>query len=667
MDNDAKRISGLARGFEQYKQELISFTKLFYPSILGDLNDASVGSWLIDLNASIGDNLSNYIDRAYSETQIDQATTRRGLLAIARSRGLRIPGKKAALVEVEISCEVPMDSNQMPDEKYYPILRAGCQASAGGQTFELLYDCDFHHQFDRNGISNRIILPRRNTNQTLVGYTIRKREIMSASITKFYKVIVDDSMIIPFMEIVLPDTNVLNVDSIICKEGTDFNYTPYLSDFSIEDEFIDNGISADDLPTWRFFEVESLLEDKLFLSSTIPTSSYPTLNIVTEQIQDSVTMGNTTFNYLQSIVKGEWKTIKQKFISEYTDKGYFKIIFGAGADYNVPLNPTPAQKQIARIINNKNLGILPKPGWTMWIKYRIGGGQAANIASNVLSRFSYKDFVIEGDGTNDSEDGFKKNNVYKSISLTNTSPSIGGKDEPTLEEIRYMIKYNSLAQNRCVTVKDYLDRINKMPGIYGVPFRTDVVEKNNKIYISIIGINSNGHLTENVSSTMIDNITNYLSEYKLITDYVVVKPGRVINLQIEVDIMVNKGFNDNDVVRNVINEISSFFDVNNHKMGENIYVSQLISNILDIDGVRNLIDLRIYNIFSGAYSNSRISQSIVSGAFDNNGIWQPSIEVGTNRVQINLSDSDNILYSDSDSMFEIKSINSDIRIKVKRN
>jgi hypothetical protein len=668
MDNDSKKISGLSRTYEQYKKELRSFIRLYYPNILGDLNDASIGQVIIDLNASIGDNLSNYIDRAYQETQIDQTTTRRGLFAIARTRGLRIPGKKAALVEVEVSAEVPMDVNQMVDEKYLPVLRKGCQASSGGQTFELLYDCDFHNQFDRNGISNRIILPRRDSNHTLIGYTVKKKEIMSASITKFFKKVIDDSSLVPFMEVILPETNILDIDSIIFKEGTNFNYTPYLADFSIEDEFVDSGITVDGLPTWRFFEVESLLEDKIFLSSlkTVPGSSYPTLNVVTEQIQDSVTMGNTTYNYLQSVVKGEWKTIKQKFITEYTDKGYFKIVFGAGSDYEIPENPTAAQKQIARIVNNMNMGVLPKPGWTMWVQYRIGGGQSANISRGSLSNFSYKDFVIDGDGTNDSNDAFKKNNVYKSITVTNTSPSMGGKEAPTMEEIRYMIKYNSLAQNRCVTIKDYVERLNKMPGIYGVPFRTSVIEKNNKIYINVIGIDADGHVTETVSTTMIENISNYLSEYKSIGDYVVVKPGRVINLQVEADVMINRGFSDNDVVKDIINTISSFFDVNEHKMGENIFVSQLISQLLNVGGVRNLIDLRVYNIFNGAYSKSKINQSVVAGWFDENGAWQPAIESGTNRVQINLEDNDNILHSDSDSIFEIKSINNDIRIKVKR-
>jgi hypothetical protein len=666
VDNTEKRISGLARGFQEYQRELRAFTRLYYPDILGDLNDASVGQFFIDLNASIGDNLSNYIDRAYQETQIDQATTRRGLLAIARNKGLRIPGKKAALVEVEITCEVPSDNNFGPNPKYYPILRKGSQANGGGQTFELLYDCDFHQQFDRNGISNRTIMPKRDSNQSLNGYIIKKREIMSASTTKFYKVSIDDNVSTPFMEIILPETNVLDVDSIICKEGSNFSYTPYMADFFIEDEFVQNGITVDGLPTWRFFEVESLLEDKLFLPNTsIPVNNYPTLNVVREQIDTSVVSNNITYNFYQSVVKGEWKTIKQKFITEYTDNHFFKIIFGAGSDYNIPFNPTPGQKQIARIVNNMQMGTLPKPGWTMWIMYRVGGGQAANVSTGVLSSFSYLNYDIQGDGTNSSEDGFLRNNVHKSIKLTNTTPSVGGKDEPTLEEVRYMIKYNSLAQNRCVTIKDYIERINKLPGLYGTPFRTSVMEKNNKIYVSVMGIDSTGHISEKVSTTMIDNIATYLSEYKQITDYVVVKPARVINIQVECDIIINKSYNNNDVVKNVIDGVADFFDVNNHNMGENIYVSQLISDILNIGGVQNLIDFRIFNIFDGEYSMSKISQSVVAGKFDDNGIWMPSIDSGTNRVQVNLSDNDNVLYSDTDSMFEIKSKNNDIRVKVK--
>ena len=48
-----------------------------------------------------------------------------------------------------------------------------------------------------------------------------------------------------------------------------------------------------------------------------------------------------------------------------------------------------------------------------------------------------------------------------------------------------MTKYNFSAQNRAVTIKDYLSRIQLMPGKFGVPFRLGVSENQNNIYKEI--------------------------------------------------------------------------------------------------------------------------------------------------------------------------------------
>jgi hypothetical protein len=667
MATPNKRISGLSRSFEEYREELARFTQLYYPDILNNLSDASVGSWFLDLNASIGDNLSNYIDRCYQETTIDQAQLRRSLFAIARTKGLRIPGKKASLVEVEVSCDVPMDVNGKPNENYLPIIRKGSQASGGGQVFEFIDDCDFSNQFSKSGVSNRQIVPKRDSNGVITAYTIRKSEVLSGSQTKIYNSVINDFMIIPFMEIILPESNVLSVDSIIFKEGTNFQYTPSNQDFALQTEYWTDTI--DGLPTWRYFEVDSLLEDKLFLPdlAQIPDGydNYPHEVIVND------ILGPQDAQYNVSVVSGSWKSIKQKYITEYTDKGFMKIIFGAGSDYRSVSNNgtlTPGQKQITRIINNNNMGILPNPGWTMFIQYKVGGGQQSNVASNVINQLTFRSIDIPGIGDGSGEDAYWRDYVDRSITITNTSPSVSGRDEPSNEEIRYMIKYNNLSQNRCVTIQDYKDRISKMPALYGTPFRSGVMEKNNIIYISVIGVDQFGHLTDNISTTLIDNMSNYLSEYKMMTDYVVIQPGKIINLQVEADVIVNKAFNDNDVVRNVIETIENFFDVNRHKMGENIFISQLNKEILSVSGVNNLIEIRVYNIFDGNYSRTRIPQAIISGYYTNGGVWQPSQTAGTNRVQLDLVSTEGILFGDTDTMFEVKSgMQNDIRVRIKRN
>ena len=52
--------------------------------------------------------------------------------------------------------------------------------------------------------------------------------------------------------------------------------------------------------------------------------------------------------------------------------------------------------------------------------------------------------------------------------------------------LQYYIKYHKSAQERCVTVKDYIDRILLLPSKYGTPFRVGVAEENNKIVVAVL-------------------------------------------------------------------------------------------------------------------------------------------------------------------------------------
>ena len=56
----------------------------------------------------------------------------------------------------------------------------------------------------------------------------------------------------------------------------------------------------------------------------------------------------------------EWVEEKHKFITEYTDKGYLKVIFGSGNGEEISLDGISDfnKWQISRIVNNNNLGIL---------------------------------------------------------------------------------------------------------------------------------------------------------------------------------------------------------------------------------------------------------------------------------------------------------------------
>ena len=111
-----KGISYLNRTFDDYKNALKDYSRKYYPDMATDYNDASIGSWLIDINADVADNLSYHIDRVYQETNIDSAQEPSSVMNIARNNGVKVPGPKGAMAEVRFTCQVPVANDTYAKE-----------------------------------------------------------------------------------------------------------------------------------------------------------------------------------------------------------------------------------------------------------------------------------------------------------------------------------------------------------------------------------------------------------------------------------------------------------------------------------------------------------------------------------------------------------------------
>ena len=233
-----KKINYLSRDFATIKDELIKFSNIYYPELADDFNDSSVGAWFIDLVAAVGDDLSYHTDRMYQETNIDSASLKSSVLNQARANGLKIPGKKSSICEVEVSCVLPTDSTNihLPDWNYAPILQSTSIVSAGEYNYQLTEDVNFAEQFNKDGFSNRKMTPARDGNGNITGYNVSKSTIVINGVTKIYKKVIYSSDLMPFMEVVLPESNVLNIESIIFKETSDFNTNPSIYEYYIDEE-----------------------------------------------------------------------------------------------------------------------------------------------------------------------------------------------------------------------------------------------------------------------------------------------------------------------------------------------------------------------------------------------------------------------------------------------
>ena len=666
------KIAYTSRTYDDCRREIIKMTRQYYPEIFDRMDDASIGNWLIEMVSDVYDALNFHIDRTYQETMLGSAQQKESLLNIARTNGLKIPGKKAALCEIEISCVVPIDPESGDlrafDKRYCPIIQRGSLFSSGTETFELMDDVYFADQFNKDGMSDRIIEPMRNSNGVIQSYRLKKLAVVQAGQSKVYKKVLTSTDIKPFAEFIIQDNKILGVESIIVKKGTNFNSDPLTCEYFVDEENYKDktGVSVS-----RFFEVDNLIDQYRFgyeVEKTVSSDKYynPVWEDITEifETEDGEYMNVP----VSRCVKGQWKRLKNKFVTEFDSNNNIKVIFGAGLknEYgDIPNNSEQfTQYMMSRMEANDYMGVLPEAGSTMYILYRVGGGAMTNIAAGTLTNIIQNNFTIEGN-CNDSNDANKKNSVRSSFAVRNTTPSYGGKDEPTEDEIKWMIKYNNASQNRCVTLHDYKIRLNQLPAKYGCPFRMSVVEENNKVIVYALGLNSEGKLKKELAEQVAKNIIEYLSNYKMMNDFVEMRSGKIINVKFELTVYVDKTYEKSEVTKRIINNVYDYMDIRKHEMGEDIFLGDLTKTISQLDGVINLVKLKCYNPTKsndgGDYSNDEIAQELIYP------LNCPEYEEGGENVdrQIDLDSSDMMLFSESNSMYEIKDKNTDITVIVK--
>lgn len=678
-----KKINYLSRDFSSIKDELIKFSNKYYPELSDDFNDSSVGAWFIDLVSAVGDDLSYHTDRMYQETNIDSANLRSTVLNMARTNGIKIPGRKSSLCEVELSCVLPTNNDGnigIPDWNYAPILQQTSIVSAGNYNYQLTEDVNFGEQFNSDGYSNRKIVPARDGNGNITGYTITKSTVVINGNSKVYRKVITATDLKPFMEIVLPEENVMEIESIIFKETSDYSTSPSIYEYFIDAE--QYKLSKEAVMTYRFFECDSLADQWRF-GSDANIDKYVIQDIYNPHKYEDYTEGGkviikgeegeedtvvTASTRTSRYYVGKWKPLTQKFITEFTDNGYMKIIFGAGNTYEqLPVGQTQYADYItSKMVNNDMLGILPKEGWTMYVLYRVGGGTSTNLGPGAINKITLANVDWGGNIANTS--GSTRGQVITSLKVANSSTAVAGKDEPSTEEVKYLMKYNTTSQNRAVTVKDYKVKLMQMPPRYGAPFRNCVIETNNKIEMDFLGLNSDGQLDSALPQTLVENVIEYMSHYKQINDYIEIRSGRIYNIGLAIDLFVDKNYNVADVISNVIAKVTEYFNVANHDMGEDIFVGDLEKEITLEDGVLSLISLKVYKIWYGGYSPDKcpLPAKASNSACDPIGEVVFSLRDSTAETEeIDLDAVDRVLYSDYNSMYEIKQPSIDIQVRVK--
>jgi hypothetical protein len=560
----------------------------------------------LDLNAAVADNLHYHIDRSIQETVLQYAQQRSSIYNIARTYGLKIPGQRPSVSLVDFSITVPAFGDK-EDERYLGTLTRGSQVFGAGIVFETQYDVDFASPYNLQGFPNRLKIPNFDGNGNLINYTITKREQVVNGLTKVFKRVINASDVRPFFELFLPDKNVLGVTSVLLKNGTNYTNVPTAAEFL--------GVEN------RWYEVDALAEDRIFVEDPTKVSDQPGIKV------------------------GRYLQTNNRFITEFTPEGFMKVTFGGGS--------TSAQDQlnaftnlgvpvtIQSLQNNFSLGSTLIPNTTLFVQYRVGGGLATNLGTNVINQVGTVTFFVNGPSQNIN------NSVIQSLRCNNVTAAIGGANPPSVEEVRNYVTFNFAAQKRAVTVNDYDSLLRLMPAQFGAPAKVGITENNNKIVISLLSYDTSGKLTPIVSNTLRQNVANYLSNYRMMNDYIQVTSAEVLDLAFEISVVLDATQNSGQIISEIVNRVAAYMNPQIRELGQNVYLSELRTIVQQQTGVITVADLVVENKVGGQYSSAQTSMRYAD----------PELKI--------IQPVDDTLFAQPNQSYQVRFPQKDIKIKVK--
>jgi len=273
-----------------------------------------------------------------------------------------------------------------------------------------------------------------------------------------------------------------------------------------------------------------------------------------------------------------------------------------------------------------------------------------------------------------------------SVSFTNPRPATGGSSGQTVRETRESALAYFQAQSRAVTKEDYVVRALSLPQRYGNIAKVHMVQDDqlnksvgfdelerkvtqadvdagrtikqlqvrtpNPLAMNMytLGYDNNRNLAP-MSQIVKQNLSTYLSQFRLVTDAVNIKDAYVINIGVNFSILTKTGFNKNDVLLQCVAAVQDFFNTDRIQIGQPIVISDIAYELSLIDGVASVVkpvennpnDLPIVieNKYKTTEGYSGNFYDIASGIID--GVLYPALDP---------------------SIFEVKYPDSDIKGKV---
>jgi hypothetical protein len=563
MTKKAPIVKYTSRDFNSIKNDLVEYSKRYYPNTFSDFNKASFGSLMLDSVSYIGDVLSFYLDYQFNESFLNTASEFDNILKISNQLGYKYSSRSTAFGQVTLYISIPANSTSTgPDLNYLPILKKGTTfGSTGGQLFTLMQDVDFSET------TNEIVVANVDTSTGVpTRYAVKTKGMVQSGFYTQKQVTVGSFE--RFRKIDLNDSDVLEIISVTDSDGNQYYEVDHLSQDVIFRE----------IPNFNF-QTDGV-------SSIIKPFPVPR-RFVTNK---SRTTTSLQFGYgSEDELTTESVADPAQVVLQMHAKDYFS---------DTAFDPT-------NLIKTDKFGVAPA-NTILTITYRKANAGISNVASNTITKVTIPNFTFPN-YVNTTANG--RSQVSTSIEVINEDSFVGEIKLDQAEELRTNTLGYYAAQNRAVSLLDYQSIIYGMPSNFGRVKRCFITQDNDSfkrnINLYIISQDNNNLLTT-ANSTLKENVKTWLSQYKMINDTIDILDAVIVNVGIDFNIVANPDYDKTEVMNTALISLQKEY-LNKADIGESFSIAKVYNILNKLNGVLDTTSVVVTLKTGGLYSNSSLN------------------------------------------------------------
>ena len=598
-----KDVRYLNKDFNTFKQQLVEFTKVYYPNTYNDFSEGSPGMMFLEMAAYVGDILSFYTDTQLQETFLALAQEKENLYHLAYAMGYKPKVTTTSTTNLDVFQLLPakiVNNTYKPDFNYTLKVNPGSLfTSTEGPIFRLEDRVDFEvsSSFDPTEIN---VYQLDNNNNPQYYLLKKKAKVIQANLkSQTFPVGISQK----FLNLNVIDNNIIGIESITDSDGNRWTEVPYMAQDTLFEDIENIGANDPDLHQY-----------------------------------------NNQTPYLLKL-----KKVSKRFITRFLADGTLQLSFGAGVSdkddeqiipdpNNIGLGLKDGSSKINTAFDPSNFlytgtyGEAPS-NTTLTVNYLVGGGISANVSSNTITKnellnITQKPNLVVGTA----------NFIGESIVTTNPEAATGGGGGDTNEEIRMNTMASFSAQQRAVTKNDYIVRTYSLPSKFGriakayitqddqiTPLTTEPNRIPNPLALNlyVLGYNNNKQLT-NLNNATKNNLATYLEQHRMLTDAINIKNAFPINVGVDFEITTFKSYNNQQVLLDCITELKDYFNVDKWQINQPIIINEAMNLISNVQGVISVQKFDIINLAGDDKGYSQYKYDIEGAT--RSGVIYPSLD-----------------------------------------